>query len=161
MNDTLVNFETEQPVVQVFKNFDRSELDRIVGVLSERLVTRLWDSNGRLEYLEDDGRLVPVTHDVVRLLVRQHFRTPALVQREGKFAVELAEISVDRQFVTDVMHALLIRAAKAPIPQKELTHQQWTEIRERLQSGEPVRSVAGAYALNPVRVQEIRDGLRA
>jgi hypothetical protein len=51
--------------VAVFKRFDRSEIDRIAEILSERLVTRLWDVNGRLEYLEDDGRMVPVSYAVI------------------------------------------------------------------------------------------------
>jgi hypothetical protein len=160
MDDTLVNFEIEKPVVAVFKRFDRSDVDRIAEILSERLVTRLWDVSGRLEYLEDDGRMVPVSHAVVQQLVRRHFRTPQLAYRGGKGEVSLAEISIERQSITDVTHALLLRAPKAPIPEKALSYQQWDEINYRLRSGESVQSVAGAYALPPARVQEIRDGQR-
>jgi hypothetical protein len=158
--DELVQFEIEKPVVAVFKRFDRSEVDRIAEILSDRLVTRLWDVNGRLEFLEDDGRMVPVTYVIVQMFVRKHFRTPQLAWRGGKGEVSLAEMSIERQSVADVMRALLLRAAKAPVAEKALSYQQWDEINIRLRSGESVQSIAGAYALPPAKVQEIRDGQR-
>jgi hypothetical protein len=157
--DELVQFEIEKPVTMVFRRFDRSDIDRIVDVLSEKLILQLWDINGRLILL-DDGAPVPVSHAMMQVLVQKHFRTPQLAWRNGKGEVSLVPVSVDRAALVDLVEALRLRAGKAQEAPRELSYQQLTEIDERLRSGEPIQVIAAAYNVSLAKVCELRDAAR-
>jgi hypothetical protein len=159
MND-IIQSEIEQPVTMVFRRFDPVENGRIADVLSERLVTQLWDTNGRLEIL-DHGKMVPVTHSLMQALIGRHFRTPQLAWRGGKAEVYLTPVDAPRTALGDIIQMLQKRVAQAPQAPRELSYQHWQEISDRLRSGEHPQPLATAYQLPLTRVVEIRDANRA
>lgn len=146
------------PSVIVLNYRGAEDTQQIVEVLAKRLVTRLWAVGDRLEFLDDNGRLVPVSTAVLRALISQHLATPRLVLRAGRYEVEVTSVDMpDHQRVIDVLNALTLKVAKAELQQKTLSPQLCSEVVSRVRMGEARVAVSKAYGISLDELKRIEQ----
>jgi hypothetical protein len=133
--------------VFIFHGRGRADIEALAAAIARRYVRELFTED-RL-YLLDAGRLVPLSRDILRALVSRAFCSLQLVQVNGRWHCEPAEIELGNQHLADLTAQLQLLAAKAPAAGRvfpDAMKQQWTD---RVKMGEPVASIAYAFSVDP------------
>ena len=138
----------------VLQNRSVEDAAKISGILAERLVCELYNSDGKLMRLEA-GVLQVVTNPILMDIIRQNIVTTQLVSHDGVWVPELRELSFERQQLVDVTNKLLLIIARAPGVAREISAHKASEIKYRRSINEPIEVLSKYYGLSASEIREI------
>jgi hypothetical protein len=139
------------------------DVRRLSEKIADKLVLELFNCGDRLHWLDDAGKLTPVsTRLLADLLTRHHFTNIRLATRDdGSHFVESHPLTLGQQDLIDVMTALVQRVAKGPSKARLLSEQQKRHIQDRVKQGEPREAVAEAYGVDLTTVKAVMTAAAA
>ena len=141
--------------IHVF-NGGMQAIKRLADAIASKLVTSLFNCDDRLHWLDDAGKLTPVSTRLLADLIGRHFTSVRLAARDNSSQhVEYRPLALGQQDLVDVMNSLVKLVAIGPSKPRLLSEQQRGHIRDRLKQGEPKEMVAEAYGVDLATVRAI------
>jgi hypothetical protein len=141
--------------IHVF-NGGMQAIKRLADAIASKLVTSLFNCDDRLHWLDDAGKLTPVSTRLLADLIGRHFTSVRLAARDdSSHVVQYHPITLGQRDLLDVMDSLVKLVALGPSKPKTLSDQQRGHILDRLRQGEPKETIAEAYGVNIAEVKNI------
>jgi hypothetical protein len=142
--------------IHVF-NGGMQAIQRCADAIASKLVTSLFNCDDRLHWLDDAGKLTPVSTRLLADLVDRHLVSVRLAARDdgSQHVVEYRPLALGQQDLVDVLNSLVKLVAIGPSKPRLLSEQQRGHIRDRLKQGEPKEMVAEAYGVDLATVRAI------
>ena len=134
---------------------------QLADAIVRRIPGKFWaapEAGHLLTLDESTGEISLTTNITLQAVIETNFDTPRLVPAVSGGEAETVPLILGRQFLADVMAALMLYAAPAAAwaaPSRQLNHQRQQEVRYRRSTGESRQQVARAYSITEAQVDAL------
>ena len=136
--------------IHIYNNRGRDDTEHLANAVASRLATSLFNCGDRLHWLDDVGKLTPVSTRLLADLVDRHFTSIRLAARDNSHVVEFHPLVLGQQDLVDVMNSLVKLAAIGPSKPRL--------NRRALEGVDRIRAVGGETTAQDHEAESVHSG---